>query len=132
LSADIAIAFLLLPRMGATGAAWATLGSTTLASALFLALAATKRHVRTTVVLTQALRRLIPALFVALIPAYFLARTVASRSWPAIVGIVALSAPLYLLILWIYAASADEKTFLADLFRHRQFAPKATGSAGEN
>ena len=119
LLADVALALWLLPRMGATGAAWATFGSTTLAAVLFLTLAATKRKVRVASVLSQTLRRLLPALLAALLPAYFLARAVGSRNWIAIAGIVALSAVLYIAILWLYAASREEKDFLATLIRIR-------------
>lgn len=129
LFADIALALALLPRLGATGAAWATLGSTTLATVLFLVLAAAKRRVNAATVLAQSLRRLIPALLVALLPAYFLARTLAVRSWPAITGIVALSAALYILTLWIYAASAEEKVFFRTLFRANDSPPKSTGAS---
>ncbi len=128
---DVALALLLLPRMGATGAAWATFGSTTLAAGLFVALATAKRSIRTKVVLGQALRRLTPALLIALLPAYFLAHTTTARSWPAIIGIVAPSGALYVLILWVYAASADEKEFLAAVFRLRK-TPRSTGAAGED
>lgn len=129
LAADIAIAVALLPRFGAVGAAWATLGSTMLATILFLGLAAAKRRVNTAKVLTQSLRRLIPALLVALIPAYFLARTITTSNWAVILGLVALSAALYILILWMYAASADEKAFLAAFLRARDSQPKSTGAA---
>jgi len=130
--ADIALALLLLPRIGAAGAAWATLGSTALAAMLFLSLAARRRNLSTAAVLTQAIRRLTPALAVALLPAYFLVRIAASRSWPAIIGIVALSAALYLVLLWIYAAFPDEKALLVTLFPVRDTRPRTTGATGQN
>jgi O-antigen/teichoic acid export membrane protein len=129
LLADVALALLLLPRIGATGAAWATLGSTTLAAVLFIVLAATKRSVSPTAVLTQTFRRLIPAILVTLLPGYFFARTVGSRSWTAIIGIVILSAALYIAILWRYAASRDEKQFLATVLRFPK-SPASKSAAG--
>ncbi len=137
---DVALALLLLPRMGPAGAAWATLGSTSLAAVLFLALAAA-RNVRTATILSHALRRLIPALLVALLPAYFLARTIRAPHlpqsadlgrWLVVVGIVTLSATLYILALWLYAAFPAEKQFLANLLRPRESNPRTTGASGKD
>ena len=129
--ADIALALVLLPRMGATGAAWATLGSTTLAAVFFLSLASARRKVRSVSVLSQVLRRLLPVLAISLLPAYLLARMVTARSWPVVIGIVALSAALYILFLWRYSASREEKRFLSTIFRRQEPAQESKG-VGEN
>ena len=132
LLSDVALALMLLPRIGATGAAWATLGSTTLAAGLFLALTAAKRQVRAATLLPNVYRRLIPAFAIALFPAYFLARIITTRSWLAVAGIVALSAALYVFMLWRYAASTEEKEFLAAMFRLRKPSCVSKYSTGKN
>lgn len=132
---DIVLALLLLPRVGAAGAAWATFGATLVATTFLFVLAARKRHVRVGTVLRGSSRRLLPALLIALFPAYLLGRRIAAGSWPIVLAIVALSAALYLGMLWLYAASAEEKEFLRNIFRVRksQTASSLTkGTAGGN
>lgn len=115
--ADVLLAVLLLPRIGPAGAAWATLGSTVVAAFLYWKFASERHKVRVTVVLQNTFHRLLPALLLALLPAYFLQGFVHGRSWAAVLSIVTVSAAFYVSGLWIYAASDEEKIFLAGLFR---------------
>jgi O-antigen/teichoic acid export membrane protein len=114
--ADVLLAVLLLPRIGPVGAAWATVGSTAVAAILLLTFLAKKRQVHILSALGGSMRRILPALLLSLAPAFFLQRMVAGRNWPAVIGIVILSAAAYLAVLWRYTASAEEKTFLARMF----------------
>jgi O-antigen/teichoic acid export membrane protein len=116
---DVALALLLLPRVGAPGAAWATLVSTLFAVALLTGLAAHRRGIRWSRVLKQMSSRLFPVLLVSLLPAFLLAHMVTGRSWVLVVGIAAVSALLYLVMLWWFAASEEEKQFLGRMLRDR-------------
>jgi O-antigen/teichoic acid export membrane protein len=115
MTADVLLAVILLPRLGPVGAAWATLGSTVLAAVLFLGFVASRRRTRILPTLWHSFRRVAPALMIALAPAFFLARTIEGRNWPAVLGTVVISALLYLTMLWYYSASEDEKAVLASL-----------------
>jgi O-antigen/teichoic acid export membrane protein len=110
--ADVLLAVILLPRLGPVGAAWATVGSTVVAAILLLLFVSRQRQVRILPVLGGTARRLVPALLLALAPVFFLQMMIAGRNWPAVMGIVILSAALYLAMLWRYTASAAEKAFL--------------------
>jgi O-antigen/teichoic acid export membrane protein len=121
MAADVLLAVILLPRLGPVGAAWATLGSTVVAAILFLSFVATRHSVPIIATLWHSSRRTIPAFIIALAPAFFLARTVDGRNWPAVLGTVTLSALLYLGCLWFYSASEDEKAVLASLVGRSYF-----------
>jgi O-antigen/teichoic acid export membrane protein len=114
--ADVLLAVILLPRIGPVGAAWATLGSTAVAAILLLIFVSKHRRLHVFPALMGTARRILPALLLALVPVFFLQRMIATRNWPAVMGIVILSAALYLATLWRYTASADEKSFLAKMF----------------
>jgi hypothetical protein len=114
--ADVLLAVILLPRIGPVGAAWATLGSTAVAAILLLVFVSKGRRLHLLPVLLGTARRILAALLLALVPVFFLQRMIAARNWPAVMGIVILSAVLYFATLWRYTASDDEKAFLTKIF----------------
>jgi O-antigen/teichoic acid export membrane protein len=116
LVADVSLAVVLLPRIGPVGAAWATLGSTVVATVLLWIFVSKERRVRVSSAIKGIARGIVPALALALTPVFFLQRVITGRSWPAVIGLVLLSAVLYLVILWRYTASEDERSLLAKVF----------------
>ncbi len=113
---DVALAVFLLPRFGPAGASWATLISTVIAAGLLLVCLRRER----TLTLLPVFRdqgRLVLAVAIAVSPAYFLQRMTVGQDWMAVLGVVTLSVVLYLVILWTYAASSEEKALLKGRLR---------------
>ena len=113
--ADVLLAVILLPRIGPVGAAWATSVHRRRSDPV-TDVCLKHRRLASFSGAQGTARRILPALLIALAPVFFLQRTIATRNWPAVMGIVILSAALYLATLWRYTASADEKAFLAKMF----------------
>lgn len=115
--ADVSLAVILLPRIGPVGAAWATLGSTAVAAMLLLIFISRKRRVRVFSALGGTARRMVPALALSLAPSFLLQRMITGPNWLAVIGTVLLSAVLYLVILWRYTASEDERGLFGRVLR---------------
>lgn len=124
LIADVLVAVILIPRVGAPGAAWATLVSTVAAVAVCLYLCSRYAATRATGIFSFSLRRMLPALAVSLGLAYLMARIGVARGWPGLVAIVFVSVALYLVAVLVYTGTQEERGFLNSILRWQRSADK--------